>query len=369
MILQSSLSFRCLLLAAISTLVTIPAVVPAADLSLYLEKRGPALHVRAVSAFDTSEYSIDPQAGMIQKLAQIYDLIERRPEDAGTLGKVGDFMGKQYRAVRGLIPFWKDTNEKQAVASSLPDIETLDRLLGEAGALLFDPIDTQVAIASRIQFVVTEDCLFYPFDALHVSGVPLFLKKPVVYSFAQKKTAPPRATASWRGLIIADTDEDPEKGAAAVTSSFPGAFGFDAQNVRREDIEGISSVDFILVSADGGVNGFKMKHLVLRPETLSRLKPELVYFDCNLYGLNLNFLNHFNQSGVSNYVAPIFSRQTGAASAQTMIRFFRTLLNGDRPSRALYLARKTLYDSYLLESGDKLVAMRSSFPFRVYQLN
>ena len=369
MVEQSSLAFRCFLLAAIGALIVIPATARAADLSLYLEKRGPAIHVRAVSAFDTSDYSIEPQAGMIQKLVQIYDLIERRPEDAGTLSKVGDFMGKQYRAVRGLIPFWKDTNEQQDAGASLPEIDTLDRLLSEAGALLFDPIDTQVAIASRIEFVVTQDCLFYPFDALHVSGVPLFLKKPVAYRLSQKKTTPPKASASWRGLIISDADEDPERGAAAVKSSFPGAFGFDAQNVRREDIEAISSVDFILVSADGGVNGFKMKHLELRPETLSRLKPELVYFDCNLYGLNLNFLNHFNQSGLSSYVAPIFSRQTGAASAQTMIRFFRTLLNGDRPSRALYLARKTLYDSYLLESGDKLVAMRSSFPFRVYQLN
>ena len=156
MVEPSSLSFRCFLLAAITALIVVPATALAADLSLYLKKRGPALHVRAVSAFDPSEYAIEPQAGMIQKLVQIYDLIERRPEDAGTLGKVGDFMGKQYRAVRGLIPFWKDTNEKQAVASSLPDIETLDRLLGEAGALLFDPIDTQVAIASRIEFVVTQ---------------------------------------------------------------------------------------------------------------------------------------------------------------------------------------------------------------------
>jgi hypothetical protein len=68
-------------------------------------------------------------------------------------------------------------------------------------------------------------------------------------------------------------------------------------------------------------------------------------------------------------VAPIFSRQTGEATAQTMIRFFRALLNGEPPSSAMSLARKTLYDFYVLEGGDALTAMRSAFPFRVYRLN
>jgi hypothetical protein len=103
--------------------------------------------------------------------------------------------------------------------------------------------------------------------------------------------------------------------------------------------------------------------------SLTRLRPDLVYVDSNLYGLNLTFLNQFNQSGAPVFVASIFSRQAGADLAQTMIRFFRALHNGDRPARALYLARKTLYDSALLAKADTLSALRSAFPFRLYWLN
>ena len=361
--------FRSFAAAAIFVPIAFLSPALAADLAIYIDKQGDSLNVRAVSVFDTSAFTIDSQTGMVQKMERIYDLIERRPEAAGTLDQVGDFMDKQYRTVRALIPFLKEEKEKQDTDAPSAELETLNRLLAEAGGLLFDPIEPLVASASGIEFVVTEDCFFYPFDALHVSGTSLFLKKPVAYRLSQKNTTTPQASASWRGLIISDADEDPEKGVATVASSFPGAFGFDVQSVRREDIQGISSVDFILVSADGGVNGFKMKHLELRPEMLSRLQPELVYFDCNRYGLNLNFINHFDQSGVSTYVAPIFSRQKGDASAQTMIRFFRALLNGERPSQAMSLARKTLYDFYVLAGEDELTAMRSAFPFRVYRLN
>ncbi|WP_155317637.1 hypothetical protein [Desulfosarcina alkanivorans] len=112
----------------------------------------------------------------------------------------------------------------------------------------------------------------------------------------------------------------------------------------------------------------QMKHMIVRPQTLSGLQPELVYFDCDLYGLNLNFINHFNQAGTTAFVATIFSRQAGEAAAQTMIRFFRSLCNGESPSQALCLARKTLYDATALEGGDNVTAVRRAFPFRVYRL-
>ena len=360
---------RLFILSAAATLWVTVLPAQSADLTLFLQKRTAALHVKAVTSFDTSEFTVGADTGLIAKLEQIYDLIERRPEPAGTLATVSDFMDKQYRTVRGLIPFWKDDAPDQKAAASTEQAATLNRLLDEAGALLFDPIATELAIARRIDFVVTQDCLFYPFDALKFDGTPVFLKKSVAYRLGEGKGTPIKASASWRGLIIDDDQTDTEKGADAVATSFPGAFGFDASRVRAEDISGISSVDFILVSADGGVDGIRLKNMVLRPETLSRLKPELVYFDCNLYGLNQNFLNHFHQAGVAAYVAPIFSRQSGQASAETMIRFFRTMLNKETPCQALYLARKTLYDTYRLEGADDLVAMRSAFPFRIYRLN
>ena len=206
-------------------------------------------------------------------------------------------------------------------------------------------------------------------DALHVGGGPLFVKKRVSYRISAKKTTTPRADASWRGLIIADADSDPENGSEKVFHQFPGAFRYMAATVKREEIAGISSVDFILISAKGGVDSLQMKHLIVRPQTLSALQPELVYFDCDLYGLNLTFLNHFDQSGVSTYVAPIFSRPAGGPAAQTMVRFFRSLRSGESPVQALYLARKTLYDASVLEGESQMAALRKAFPFRVYRLN
>lgn len=58
-----------------------------------------------------------------------------------------------------------------------------------------------------------------------------------------------------------------------------------------------------------------------------------------------------------------------ARFANDMIRFFRALRNGARPARALYLARKTLFDSAMLATADTVSALRSAFPFRLYWLN
>lgn len=339
----------------------------AADLTLFVEKKEAVFHIRAVGTYETVAFSIGPRAGFTQKLVQVYERIEHDPDKAGTLGKVGGFMGQQYRTVRDLFPFWK--KENQTENGEKPKADTLERLLTEAGALLYGPMETLLAVARHVEFVIAEDHLFYPLDVLYAGDVPLFLKKKVSYRIAEKKTTVPKADASWRGLIVADADSDPERGAEQVLHLFPGAFGFEAKTVKREDLAAISSVDFILISAEGGLEGLQMKHLMLRPQTISRLQPELVYFDCDLYGLNLNFITHFNQTGVAALVAPIFSRQPGKATAQTMTRFFRTLLNGESPSQALYLARKTIYDATVLDGEDKLTALRRAFPFRIYRLN
>jgi len=369
MVSTASRRFQSILVFLAAALILIPLFATASDLTVFIEKREAVFHIRAVSAFDTISFAIEPRAGFTEKMVQLYELIGVQQDEAGTLGKVGDFMGEQVRTVRSLLPFWKDEDQTEQTNEKSSEIDTLKRLLDETGALLFDPMEAQLAIAKSVAFVIDEESLFYPFDALHVSGDPLFLKKDVSYRLSKEKTATLKASDSWRGLIVDDEDTDPEKGAEAVSVFFPGAFGFDADSVQPKDIESISSADFILISAEGGVDGLQMKNMVLRPQTLSRLKPELVYLDCNLYGLNLNFINHFKEIGVSAYIAPVFGRWTGKAAAQTMIRFFRAMLNGENPSRALYLARKTLYDASILDGEDPLTAMRIAFPFRLYRLN
>ena len=362
-----SLLCKALVLSFMLAIVSHSARAMAADLTLFVEKKEAVFHIRAVGSYETVDFSIDPRAGFTQKLVQIYERIEHDPDKAGTLDKVGGFMGQQYRTVRDLFPFWK--KEKQTESGEEPKSDTLEQLLKEAGALFFGPMETLLVVARHVEFVIAEDHLFYPLDVLHAGDGPLFLKKKVSYRITKKKTTVPKANTSWRGLIVADEASDPDRGAEKVLNLFPGAFGFGAETVKREDIAGISSVDFILISAEGGVDGLQMKHLILRPQMISRLQPKLVYFDCDLYGLNLNFITHFNQTGVTAFVAPIFSRTPGEATAQTMIRFFRTLRNGESPSQALYLAKKTIYDATVLEGEDKLTALRRASPFRVYRLN
>lgn len=369
MVSTASRRFQFILVFLAAALILIPQFAVASDLTVFIEKREGVFHIQAVSVFDTVSFTIEPRAGFTEKMVQLYELIGAKHEKAGTLGKVGDFMGEQVRTVRSLLPFWKGEDQTSQANEASSEVDTLKRLLDETGALLFDPMEEQLAIAKSVAFVIDEESLFYPFDALHAGGDPLFLKKDVSYRFSKEKTATLKASAGWRGLIIANADTDPEKGAETVLDHFSGAFGFDADSVRQKDIENISAVDFILISAEGGVDGLQMKHLVLLPQTLSRLAPQLVYLDCDLYGLNLNFINHFKQVGIPAYVAPVFGRWTGKAAAETMIRFFRAMLNGENPSRALYLARKTLYDASILNGEDPLTAMRIAFPFRLYQLN
>jgi hypothetical protein len=339
----------------------------AADLTLFVEKQKAVFHIRAVGAYETTSFNIQPQAGFTRKLVQIYEQIEQDSEKDGTLDKVGDYVGEQYRTVSKLITFWKEKKETREEES--PETVNLEQLLTEAGNLFYGPIEPLVRVSRHIEFVISEAHLFYPLDVLHVAGRPLFLQKKVSFRITSKKIIPPKAAAGWRGLIIAEQESDPEDGAAAVWSQFPGSLRFAAERVKREDLAGVAAVDFILLSAQGGVEGLQLKNLILRPETLSGLKPDLIYLDSDLYGLNTDFINHFAQAGVIAYVAPIFTRQTGKATAQTMIRFFRRLHGGEDPARALYLARKTIYDASALKGEEKLNALRQAFPFRLYYLN
>lgn len=348
-------------------LILSPSPAAAMDLILNIDKQGDELHVRAVCPYDTVAFSIASDTAIVRKLEQIYDLIERRPDTSGTMDKVGDFFDQQIRTVRGLIPFWKD--EAAQAPEPDADAETLGRLLDEAGHLLFDPVASLVAAAGRIQFVVTESCLYYPFDAAYLAGVPLFLKKPVVFSLTEMPPNHLKASVDWRGTIISDPAADPADGAAAVAALFPRSAHHEAGKVDRRVLTGMPSVDFVLVSAAGGVDGIQLSQQVLRPDNIATLNPKLVYFDCDLYGINLSFIEPLRHAGVDTYVAPVCSRAQGETSAQTMIRFFRSLRLGETPSRAMLLARKTLFDASRLDGDNMQTALRAAFPFRVYQLN
>lgn len=339
----------------------------AMDLVLHIDKQGDDLQVRAVCPYDSVTFSIGSDTAIVSKLEQIYDLIERRPDTSGTIEKVGAFLDQQVETLRSLIPFWKDEVSQKPESAADPD--TLTHLLDETGHLLFDPVASMVAVAGRIQFVVSESCLYYPFDAAYLAGEPLFVKKPVVYSLTAMPPNSLRVSTEWQGMIISDPATDPAGGAAAVAAMFPRSIHREAGAVNGSLLKDMSSVDFVLVSAASGVDGIQLGQQLLRPGGIAALKPKLVYCDCDLYGINLSFIGPLRNAGVATYVAPVCSRVQGETAAQTMVRFFQSLRLGETPSRAMQLARKILYDSSRIESDDAQAALRAAYPFRVYQLN
>jgi hypothetical protein len=207
--------------------------VAAMDLVLHIDKQGNALHVQAKCPYDTIPFTIGEETAIVRKLMQICDLIEPLPEPSGTMDTVSHFFDQQLQTMRGWVPLWKD--EKSKPAEPAAGSETLSRLLDDAGHLLFDPIAPLMAAADRIRFVVTQSCLFYPFDVACLDGVPLFLKKPVLYSLAEMPPNPVKASSDWQGMIISDPDTDPAAGAAAVAALFPRSVYYDAARLEDQD--------------------------------------------------------------------------------------------------------------------------------------
>jgi hypothetical protein len=209
--------------------------VAAMDLVIHIDKQGNALHVLAKCPYDTIPFTIDEDTAIVRKLMQICDLIEPLPEPSGTMDTVSQFLDQQLQTMRGWVPLWKD--EKSKAAEPAAGSETLSRLLDDAGHLLFDPIAPLMAAADRIRFVVTQSCLFYPFDAAFHDGTPLFLKKPVLYSLAEIPPNPVKASSDWQGMIISDPAADPAAGTAAVAALFPRSVYYDAARLEDHDMQ------------------------------------------------------------------------------------------------------------------------------------
>ena len=167
----------------------------AENLIVHVKQTGNTLDIQAEFSGETKRYVIGEQAAIIQKLEKIYNLLgnrqlDDREQEEGTLDKVSRFVDDQLKTIKGFIPKWKDEQEKDAAQNSAPPTDEIKDLLLEAGQALYQPIESFIGTASAIEFVITEDCLPYPLDALFYQGTPLFLHKPVIYSFARQKDMP-----------------------------------------------------------------------------------------------------------------------------------------------------------------------------------
>jgi hypothetical protein len=249
----------------------------------------------------------------------------------------------------------------------------INPVLEELGALIFTPIADLVNSSTEIQFVIPGRFLTFPLDLLHFKGLPLFLQKPVTYSF--EKIGPgefplsPRQTA----LIIEDRSINPERCCQILKDALPSSGYYNMEEMSPSKLSAFRAADILLISAHGcvqfaNIDFMRMGNERLQPERLSHLSPGLVYLDSCKLGVSAQFIQSFRDRGTRFYVAPILSNEAGNSSTKTIAFFFERLKAGDTPSKALFYARKKLYEFYGEKEGFNKLLFRA-FPFRVYSLN
>lgn len=326
----------------------------AETLVVHVQQTRQTLAVRATLAGETHKYTVSEQRKIPAKMKAIHRFLNPIPSLLVLRDRIYDFF----------TYLFGDTNMK-AIKHS--DIHTL---LAEVGQELYSPIQAWIEQASAIEFVLAEECLFYPLDALYYQGHPLFLDKPITYSLHGHSDTPLRVSDQWKGVLIADETSDPEQAVLSVKTLFPDSLYFDNLEVHPEDLQDITEADFVLISGHGGPDdGIDLKHIPIRPETLVHMAPKLVYLDSCQLGINRGFLHSLHRSGTLYYLAPILSNESGESSTKTIERFFGALYEGKSPTHALFAACKTLYEHYTAQGDDFWEVMVRAFPFRVYRLN
>ena len=249
----------------------------------------------------------------------------------------------------------------------------INPVLEEFGALIFTPIADLVDSSTEIQFVIPGRFLRFPLDLLHFKGRPLFLQKPVTYSF--EKIGPGEFPLSPRqsALIIEDRAINPERCCQILKDALPSSGYYDIEEMNLAKLSAIRAADILLISAHGWVQFANIDFMGmgkerLQPERLSHLSPGLVYLDSCQLGVSAQFIQSFRERGTQFYVAPILSNEAGNSSTKTIAYFFERLKAGDTPSKALFYTRKKLYEFYGENDGFNKLLFRA-FPFRVYALN
>jgi hypothetical protein len=249
----------------------------------------------------------------------------------------------------------------------------INPVLQEFGSLVYKPIADLVDSATEVQFIIPGRFLTLPLDLLHYKGRPLFLLKPVTYSFdkigSEQFPLSPQRTA----LIISDKSSDPENGCKVLKDILPLSDYYNIEDMNLARLSTLQAADILLISAHGSVQfanidfmGMGMERL--RPESLTHLSPKLVYLDSCQLGVSAQFIQSFRDRGTHFYVAPILSNEAGNSSTKTIAFFFDRLKAGDTPSKALFYTRKKLYEFYGEKEGFNKLLYRA-FPFRVYSLN
>jgi hypothetical protein len=246
------------------------------------------------------------------------------------------------------------------------------QLLGQQILLPLDPLIEQ---CQAINFIIPQNCIRCPFDILHHRKLPLFLQKPVIYSFSQVNSSFD-FSGDWSALIISDRTADPENAAAFVQDILVNSVYYNIQDLTLEKLSLITPKDLLFISAHGSIYSnlsHEQDHIDFNQESilpthLSRLSPKLIYLDSCQLGVSYKFIQSLKSANTQYYIAPILSNEAGNSSTRTIQLFFKFLKDGFCPALALFYTRTQLYRHFQKTDGYTLLMWRA-FPFRAYHLN
>jgi len=287
--------------------------------------------------------------------------IEAKLKSDTTSFEVKDFPAEKLKA------FLDVTSE-----SSNHKYEEIEPLLKRYGRKFFGPLQSFIRQCTEIEFVLADDTLVqYPFDLLFFHNKPLFIQKPVAFSFEETGPRQIDLKEISHALLISDETADPERAVLKVQQYFKNNTYKDINDVKPDDLKTAGPVDLLLISAHGHIFDDQDDYIEfgddhLTADYLANLKPKLVYFDSCFTGASRDFIGLFRSNGVDFYVAPWVPNEAGNSSTKTMCLFFESLDLYGRPAYALYQTRCQLYEHFS-KKGIKFIVFFRSFPFRVYR--
>lgn len=253
----------------------------------------------------------------------------------------------------------------------------VDGLLKTLTKEFLDPVAAAVKNAPCVVFHIRPQHMYFPLDLLWLGNDPLFVAKPVGFSFrADPDFNHNPVQGGAKGLILRDASTDPENGAKDAQSAFPASKLLQMKDTNMGVVSG--SYDFVLISGHGSVTvpweksddddadsiGFNKRELTAKE--MGKAKYKLVYLDSCQLGISRPFLDAAKRSGAAYFLAPITSNEAGNSSTKTIRYFFGALKDGQTPLQALFTARQRLYHEFSKKPRNKLLYY--AYPFRIYGL-
>lgn len=258
---------------------------------------------------------------------------------------------------------------------------------------LFGPMLPGLRKAPCVIFQIEPASMHFALDLLPLDGVPLFVQKPVAFSFADAGGAPvvqdqsaaaQAATPAAglgphaKGLILRDLETDPDDGTGEVQKLYPGS-KFQLISGATPDMFARSRYDFLLISGEGVVSptwgkpekdendAIGLGEDDMYPKDLQGAAFKLVYLDASQLAMSKAFIDAARRSGARHYVAPLISNEAGHSSTLTLRYFFGDLNKGVAPMDALYQTRRQLYKEF---EGrvNRTEQIYYAYPFRLYLL-